>query len=169
MHKIFALVGPSGAGKTRLILECIKRLGGEIASLPCFTTRPRRGPDDDPFYVFVSEEEIRRQEVFATFEYGGYLYASTHRVPRAILSDRPAICALTEQGVLNHRGAGYEVITIHVIPSGEWDARSLERARADTAREGSIPYDHQIVNNFAPGGFEQAIRQLIEIISIPIP
>ncbi len=167
MHKVFALIGSSGAGKTALMLECVRRLNGAVTILPSLTTRPWRGPEDDAFYLFVDEAEIRRRDVVAIFAYAGFLYANDHATIREILANRHAICALIEQGVLNHRRAGYAVVAVHVVAIGKSGGPSAERIAADRAREGSIAYNYEIMNDFGPGGFERAVQQLIGIISAP--
>lgn len=170
MYPILGLVGPSGSGKSTLILEMGKRFPERVAILKSLTTRAKRGPEDDLFYDFVSVEEMRRREANGRLvqisEYAGNLYAHDREHADALLKDYLGICALVEQGVLNLRGAGYEVKVIKIIPQKSDEVRDEARRKADEERKKTeLPADLVIENSFESGGFERAAALLSEYIS----
>ncbi len=89
--KVFIVSAPSGAGKTTLINEVIKRLQKNhipISKVITYTTRaPRNGEIDGTDYYFLSHKkfEDKKQEGFflETTNYNDKLYGS----PASILSD----------------------------------------------------------------------------------
>jgi guanylate kinase len=168
MHPIIGLVGPSGSGKTTLIEAMLARFPERVAILKSLTTRPRRGPEDDPNYDFVSVEEMRRMErngeLVQVSEYAGNLYAHSRKHLDELLENRIGICALVEQGVRNLRNAGYDVKVIKITPHGG-EAKSEARAEADIKRaKDDIKADFEIVNSFEPGGLERAERDFADLM-----
>lgn len=57
-HIVF--IGPSGAGKSTLASLTVKKRP-DITRIKTYTTRPRRGPDDDS-HIFVDAEEFKALE-----------------------------------------------------------------------------------------------------------
>jgi guanylate kinase len=88
--KLFVIAAPSGAGKTTLTNETIKRLSPElnIAKVRTTTTRaPRPGEIDGKDYDFISKEEFLKKDkegyFLETTEYNKNFYGS----PSSILND----------------------------------------------------------------------------------
>jgi guanylate kinase len=175
MRTIFGLVGQSGAGKTTLIEEIVRRLPDRIAIVKSLTTRPRRGPEDDTFYDFIPVEEMRQRETEGRLaqisEYAGNLYANDRQQLDELLDKKFGINALVEDGVNNLRRAGYSVTVIKVLPVhhiSQVDKQyliPLERREADKRRSQiNLPADFILNNSFEPGGKEKAIQQLAKYI-----
>jgi guanylate kinase len=168
MKPILGLVGPSGSGKTTLIEEMLRRFPERVGIVKSLTTRPRRGPEDDPNYDFVSVDEMRRMEsngeLVQVSEYAGNLYAHERKHLDELLKTKIGICALVEQGVRNLREAGYHVLVVKIVPEGG-EARSEARAEADIKRaQSGLASDVEIVNSFETGGLEKAEGALADII-----
>jgi guanylate kinase len=145
----------------------LARFPERVAIVKSLTTRPRRGPEDDPNYDFVSVEEMRRMErdgeLVQVSEYAGNLYAHGRKYDE-LLKDRIGICALVEQGVRNLRNAGYDVKVVKIIPHGG-EAKSEARAEADIKRaKDGVASDFEIVNSFEPGGLERAERDFADLV-----
>ncbi|KUK32881.1 MAG: Guanylate kinase, partial [Thermotoga sp. 47_83] len=59
--ELFVICGPSGAGKTSIIKEVLKRLDNVVFSVSC-TTRPKRPYEEDgKDYFFITEEEFLKR------------------------------------------------------------------------------------------------------------
>lgn len=121
---VFALVGPSGTGKTALIEDMLKRFSDELVILPSLTTRPRRNAEDDRSTRFVSREEFERLreagELVQSVEYSGNLYGDVSQDVNDIVdSGRHAIRPLVETAVRSFRDKGYRVAMIRVVPEGD--------------------------------------------------
>lgn len=176
MRTIFGLVGSSGAGKTTLILEIVKRFHDAVAIVKSLTTRPKRGPEDDAFYDFVTVEELRQREkdgrLIQVSEYAGNLYANDRQELDALLKEKFGINALVEDGVNNLRRGGYNVTVIKVLPVHNAGHTSVdppnvikERQDADRKRaQANLPADFILNNSFEPGGKEKAIERLAKYI-----
>jgi len=169
MKQIFGLVGPSGAGKTTLILEIVKRFPTTVGIVKSLTTRPRRGAEDDAFYDFVSPEEMTQRQsegrLVQTAEYAGNYYANDRETLDALLKEKFGIAALVEDGVNNFRHAGYHVAVIKVMPFHHKPTEDEKRARADEERALThVPADFVLNNSFEPGGKEKAIEHLATYI-----
>jgi guanylate kinase len=166
MRPIIGLVGPSGSGKSTLINEMIRRFPDRIALKKSLTTRPKRNEEDELSYFFVTVEELRRREAIGQLvqvsEYAGNFYADDRVYLDGLLSERAGAGALVEQGILNLRNAGYQVIIIRIVPEqAETGREDKERERADAERAKlTLPADITIVNAFTPGGLEKACQDL---------
>ncbi len=162
---IIGLVGPSAAGKSTLILEMVRFFPSKVGIVKSLTTRPRRGPEDDLFYDFVTVEEMRRREkdghLIQISEYAGNLYAHDRAHVDRLLTIKVGICALVEQGVMNLRAAGYDVRVITVTPVDGGVERDEARRVADASRaKQRLDAALAIQNSFAQGGLEKASREL---------
>ncbi len=164
MKPIIGLVGPSGSGKTTLIMEMLKRFPEKLAPFKSITSRAKRDEQDALFFDFVSQDEIRQREeegrLVQVSEYAGNLYANDTEDLLSTLNDKAVIGAIVESGVKNFEAAGFNVITVKVIPKGSQQA-TPERQKADLERQDQLDdFDFEIVNDFSPGGLETAIEEL---------
>ena len=77
-NKVLALIGPSGSGKTELMGELMKTCGAVRAK--SYTTRERKGGEEEDAYHFVTPEEFFRLEqegaFFETTRYAQNSYGS---------------------------------------------------------------------------------------------
>ncbi len=168
---IFALVAPSRSGKSALMLEALRRCN-TIQVIKSTSTRIMKGPDDLVFYNLVSDqefEELRKQDAFETiappYGAGAKLYGFAKK-ELSILERTNGVCACVQQTVPDLRAKGYIVKLIKVIARGRPDAGlAPERVQADLDRDKiEMEYDLEVVNDFAPGGFQKASDALEKYI-----
>lgn len=170
MRKVIALIGPSGAGKTSLVMAAAKRMPDRVSALYVLTDRAPRGTVDDAYCRFTTAKhihELRDQgELVQYLEYAGHTYGC----PRvAIESPPPHHCLIhgfVETAVEDIRRAGYLPIPVRVVPLGEPETKDELRRLADRERA-KIPVDYAltILNPFWPGGFERAVKTLLDYIT----
>lgn len=168
MYPIIGLVAPSGAGKSTLIMELLQRYP-KLAIVKSFTTRPRRGIDDDLFYEFITEDELRKKEdngdLTHVSEYAGCYYTNDKRYLDKLLEDKVGIAALVESGVRFLREAGYKVYVIKITPEGNLESGDVKRLIADKERAAdNLTADLEVVNSHAPGGKGKAIDEICEFL-----
>lgn len=107
---LFVISGPSGAGKTTLVKEAIKRVGNKIERVITYTSRPPRPQEiDGEDYHFISPEEFTEKMhngfFIETTAYISQHYASPTSLidnlalglSRVIVTDLPGAKALTQQ------------------------------------------------------------------------
>jgi guanylate kinase len=169
MNRIFGFVGPTGAGKSTLLMELVRNLPDRLGIIKSLATRERRGPEDDAFYRFISREDLESKRANGTLlqvsEYAGNFYANDKPDVDHLLETKHGLMAIVEDGVKNFRDAGYNVTVIRIIPKGNPQSTDESRAKADAERAAlHLPADFELVNDFAPGGKEIALRELLTFI-----
>jgi len=179
---LLVVSGPSGVGKTTIVHEVIRRLGGEFsvsATTRARTERERDGVD----YHFVDEVIFQRwidegrflehAKVFGRSWYG------TLRAPveEALAKGRLIVLDIDVQGARDVKAAMPEAFTVFVLPPdeqtllkrlrarGREDEASIERRFAEARREisyarSSTVYDRFIVND----DLEIAIDELCDLV-----
>lgn len=169
MKTLIALVGPSRAGKTSLILEALKAFPEKLTAVRSLTTRPRREGDasDDIFYEFVDTSVFSYLSSAGEFVeevvYGGNHYG----VPkRSLLGDAVGILAATEHGINALRKYVAHVLVVRIWPMDNVLTDDTSRLNDDATRiKFGLRADYDIVNPFSPGGKEIATKMLIEYIT----
>lgn len=177
---LFIISAPSGAGKTSLVGELLKRMENIKASIS-HTTRDRRpGEEDGINYHFVSREEfvgmleqnafLEHAEVFGNF-YG----TSQQWVEETLAAGEDVILEIDWQGAAQVRQLFAESTSIFILPPskqalrerlnnrGQDDSAVIEKRIAAATEEMShyIEADFMVVND----DFEVALNQLIAIVS----
>lgn len=173
MYPIIGLVAPSGAGKSTLIMECLQRYP-RLAIVKSFTTRPRRDIDDDLFYEFITEDELRKKEdegvLTHVSEYAGNYYTNDKKHLDKLLKEKVGIAALVESGVRFLRETGYKVYVIKIKPESHKESEDIKRLIADKERqEQGLKADLAIINSHKPGGKGKAIEEISKFIDTVIP
>lgn len=168
-YPILVLVGPSGGGKTSLLLSMLDRYPGRCAAIKSKTTRARREPQDDIFYDFVTPEQFTELELsgrlFQTANFGGNRYGCDREQTDATVADKLGLVVLVQQSVADFVNAGYKLHLVKIDPQGYTPRSEAQRLRDDQARaQIELTYDNVIVNSFAPGGFERAQNELANIV-----
>ena len=175
------ITGPSGAGKTTIAAELIKRLPN-AARLITTTTRERRpGEQNGIDYIFVStdsfEEMIANGELFEYAEVYGNYYGSQKETLKRMLADYETVISVVDvAGARTIKEKLPFVITIFIAPEsidelaerikhrGDTDEQETERrmrtARAEMATANI--FDATIVNK--SGKLNEAVLQTLGYI-----
>lgn len=169
MKPIIGLVGPSGSGKTTLILELLK-LHPDLRIMKSFTTRPRREPQDDLFYEFITNDELKKMEdanrLTHISEYAGNYYTNNKQYLNNLLCNSFGIAALVQSGINFLRLAGYKVIVIQITPVHSDFIRDINRIQADKNRfKNSLTADLIVENSFKNGGLQISLQLISNFIT----
>ncbi len=163
---MFILSSPSGAGKTTLADQLLKKDARLVLSVSA-TTRPRRpGEADGKDYFFVSDDEFFRMcdngEFFEWANVFGYHYATPRAaVETALRRGKDVVFDIDWQGAQQlAEVAGEDVVKVFILPpSREELERRLRRraqdsekvvrqrmAKADAEMSHWAEYDYVIIN-----------------------
>ena len=179
---MFIVTAPSGAGKTSLIRELLRREERLAVSIS-HTTRPvRKGEEDGVDYYFVSPEEFERISEQNGFleraEVFGHLYGTSRaEVERLQGKGLDVILEIDWQGAQLVRQKVSEAVSIFILPPslavlearlrnrGTDDAgvisQRLAQARSDILH--CQDFEHCVIND----DFEEAVEQLQSLIQDP--
>lgn len=176
MNTIFVLVGPAHCGKSMLMKEVVRLIPEHVGIIKSFTTRAKRGAEDDIFYDFFTKEALEQKrlngELVEYVEHAGNYYGYDRKAVESVLAHTHGICAVVEHGIYDLMGAGYMVAPIKIIPlhaeklRGVFYAKHEERINADKEREKvHLDFATEIINSFEPGGKEKAVSDLVAFIT----
>jgi guanylate kinase len=181
--KLVVVSGPSGAGKTSICDELLKRIPNSRWSVSV-TTRPRRGHEvDGEAYQFVTREEFDRMvahdELLEHAEYLGERYGTPRRpVEDAVAAGEIVIMEIEVQGGSQVAQRVPESIRIFILPptmetlqarlqGRQTETEALQRKRLAEA-DGEIGfarssgcYQYFITNDILKDSVDQVI-QIIE-------
>lgn len=169
MGYLVAFVGPSGAGKTMLIMEALARLPEHVGVVQSVVTRPSRGTyEDEVFYRFITREEhiaLRDAgELLTEMTFDGNYYGTPRSSVLAWLPKKHGMMAMLESTVQDWRASvPYPIKVIKIVPKNfSIPAHLASRRSEDEARDKiDISPDLVIENDFGPGGREKAIAQVL--------
>jgi guanylate kinase len=142
--------GPSGAGKTTIIDELIKRDALLRASVSATTRQPRGNEVEGEAYRFVSEEEFRKLKKGKLIEWAevhGHLYGTPREFVDARLHEGyDVVLNIDVQGGASVKKAFPEAVLVFILtPSLE----ELERRIRRRATDESIEIDQRLENAWA--------------------
>ncbi|SDW92462.1 guanylate kinase [Marinobacter mobilis] len=177
---LYVISAPSGAGKTSLVAEMLKRdpvLGLSISH----TTRPARpGEQDGVNYHFVSRdafEAMIAQNDFLEYAdvFGNYYGTSQRWVEQALARGEDVILEIDWQGAAQVRRLMPECVGIFILPPSPEELRRrltgrgtdaddvVERRLREAAEECSHAqeFDYLVVND----QFEVALKELLAVVA----
>jgi guanylate kinase len=182
--RLFVIAAPSGAGKTTLVKELVRRNPELVFSISYTTRRPRPTEVEGRDYFFVDEAR------FAELEAKGELLESArvfdHRygtsrsqVETQLKAGRNVILEIDWQGARQVRRARPDCVTIFILPPsraelerrlrnrGTDDAATIERRLRDAVGDMSHwdEFDYCVVND----DFGRAVAALEAIIAGDAP
>ncbi|HZS06244.1 MAG TPA: guanylate kinase [Blastocatellia bacterium] len=171
---------PSGAGKTTLVAEALRRIGGVQASVSYTSRAPREGEQHGVHYHFISragfEAMITRDEFLEWAEVHGNLYGTGRKaVEEMRAAGTDVILVIDVQGAENARLAFPDAVSIFILPPSyqtlveRLEARGANRQadlelRLQNARHELDQYrrfDYLIVND----ELEKAMQEFVSIIN----
>ncbi len=141
----FVLSAPSGAGKTTLADELLRRLGGVTRTVSCTTRAPRPGEVDGHDYFFVGAErfeQLRAADEFLEWaEVHGNRYGTLRsQVEEIRARGDDALLVIDVQGAQAVRQRLPGAVTIFVLPPSP--AVLVQRLRG---REGDDPARREVL------------------------
>lgn len=180
--RLFIVTAPSGAGKTSLIRELLRREKHLSVSIS-HTTRPaRKGEEDGVDYYFVSPEEFERISGQGGFleraEVFGHQYGTARtEVERLQNKGLDVILEIDWQGAQLVRQKMPEAVGIFILPpslavlearlrSRNTDNDAVIAQRLDQARSDILhceDFEYCLIND----DFEEAVQQLHSLIQDP--
>jgi guanylate kinase len=176
---VFIICAPSGAGKTSLVCELLRRDQSARLSVSHTTRAPRPGEQDGHDYHFVSrtafEAMIKRGEFLESAEVHGNLYGTSQGwIDEQRARDVDIVLEIDWQGARQVRKLIPEAIGIFILPPSPetlrrrlidrgQDSEAVIEGRLRAAR-GEIAhlaeFDYVIINN----NFDDAVEDLVSIV-----
>ncbi|PLV55537.1 guanylate kinase [Thermotoga sp. SG1] len=140
--QLFVICGPSGAGKTSIIKEVLKRIDNVVFSVSC-TTRPKRPHEvDGEDYFFITEEEFLRRVEKGEFLEWARVHRHLYGTPRSfvethIAEGKDVILDIDVQGALSVKKNYPNAVFVYIAPPSYSDLKERILARG-TEREADI-------------------------------
>lgn len=177
--RLFVIAAPSGAGKTTLVNELVRRNPELVFSVSYTTRRQRPNEEHGRDYFFVSPEEFfdleRRGELLeSALVFDNHYGTSRSQVEEHLAAGRNVILEIDWQGARQVRAARPDCVSIFILPpsrealsarlhgrrtdSGAVISRRLADALGDMSHWGE--FDYCIVND----RLERAVAELEAII-----
>lgn len=176
---LYVISAPSGAGKTSLVAEMLKRDSVLGVSVSHTTRGMREGEEDGVNYHFVSRDEfeamIQRDDFLEHAEVFGNYYGTSQRwVEQTLERGQDVILEIDWQGAAQVRRLMPECVGIFILPPSPEVLRQrltgrgtdavevVERRLQEAAEECShaLEFDYLVVND----DFEVALADLLAIV-----
>jgi len=176
---LFAVVAPSGAGKTSLVAELLRREPRIRLSISYTTRKPREGEAHGREYHFVSREVFERMVASGDFlehanVYGNYYGTSKRWIEDELAAGEDVLLEIDWQGARQVRRLFEHMVGIFILPPSIAElARRLEargkdapeaiaRRMASAREEVShvLEFEYIIVNE----AFETAVMDLQAVV-----
>ncbi len=176
---LFIVCAPSGAGKTSLVAELLKREPSMRLSISYTTRAPREGEKDGREYHFVDKPEFERMIAAADFlehanVHGNYYGTSRRWIEREIAGDHDVLLEIDWQGAAQVRGLFPGLLGMFILPPsleelrrrlqsrGKDTPETIERRLAGAREDIShvLELEYIIVND----RFDQALDDMLAVI-----
>lgn len=176
---LFVVCAPSGAGKTSLVAELLRREPQVRLSISHTTRRPREGERDGREYHFVDEPAFEAMAAAGDFlehaRVHGNLYGTSRRwIEGRVAEGHDVLLEIDWQGAAQVRRHFPTLVGIFILPpslqelrrrlesrgkdSAETIARRLANAREEISHV--LEFEYIIVND----RFEQALEDLLAVV-----
>lgn len=103
--KLFIISGPSGVGKTAIVLGVLKKLPGLKTTVTYTTRKPRKGKAEDKVMKYVSKktfsQKIKNNEFLEWAIVHGESYGTAKKETLIALKNCHLLCNVDVQGALN--------------------------------------------------------------------
>ncbi|MCK4994050.1 MAG: guanylate kinase [Candidatus Omnitrophica bacterium] len=173
--RLFVVSAPSGAGKTTLCEEIIKRLPGVVRSVSMTTREKRPGEKNGKDYSFISVEEFKKRLKTKEFiEYakvfGNYYGTPKKFVESNLNKNRDVVLTIDVQGAMQIRKNFKKgCIFIFILPPSIKHLRKrLEKRKTDSTKVINSRlkiakkeltflkyYDYEVINDDLKTAFEE--------------
>ena len=173
------LSSPSGAGKTSISKQLIKKDKSIALSVSC-TTRPiRNGETNKKDYIFLSEQQfnnrIRKNEFLEFAKVFGYRYGTLKSTITSFFKKKKDVLFdIDWQGFQQLKQSSFEVVGIFILPPNKKELVSRLKTRArDTKKEMKkrmnlvqneishfSEYDYVVIND----NLNECVKQIMNII-----
>ncbi len=176
---LFVVVAPSGAGKTTLVEELLKRESNIRLSISYTTRAPRPGEVDGREYHFISRAKFEAMIAAREFlehadVYGNYYGTSRQWIEKELAGDHDVLLEIDWQGARQVRALFDHMVGIFILPPsiaelrrrlearGKDSSDAIERRMASARDEVShvLEFEYIIVNE----RFETALDDLVGIV-----
>ena len=137
---LFVVVAPSGAGKTSLVAELLKREPRIRLSISYTTRAPREGEAHGREYHFVSREAFEKMIASGDFlehanVYGNYYGTSRRWIEGELAGDHDVLLEIDWQGARQVRALFPEMVGIFILPPSLSELKRRLEARGKDAAE----------------------------------
>ena len=176
---VFIICAPSGAGKTSLVAELLRRDRSARLSVSHTTRVPRPGEQDGRDYHFVArpafEAMIERGEFLESAEVHGNLYGTSQAwIDEQLARDVDIVLEIDWQGAQQVRRLIPEAIGIFILPPSPdtlrrrlidrgQDSKAVIELRLQAAQSEIAhltEFDYVMINN----NFDDAVEDLVSIV-----
>jgi guanylate kinase len=176
---LFVVVAPSGAGKTSLVNELLKRELNVHLSVSYTTRPPRAGEADGRDYHFVGRATFEKMIEAGDFlehanVYGNYYGTSKRWIEHELAGDHDVLLEIDWQGARQVRALFRNMVGIFILPPSIEELRKRLEARGKDSRETIerrmasaredishvLEFEYIIVNE----SFEEALADLQSVV-----
>ena len=132
---------PSGAGKTSISKKLLQKDNKISLSISCTTRPKRKGEIDKKDYIFISEEnfkkQIKRHKFLEHASVFGYRYGTlTQTVNNFFKNKKDVLFDIDWQGFQQLKQSGLDVVGIFILPPNKKELiRRLKNRGRDTSEE----------------------------------
>ena len=176
---LFVVVAPSGAGKTSLVAELLRREPRVRLSISYTTRKPREGEAHGREYHFIARADFERMIASGDFlehanVYGNYYGTSRRWIEEQLSAGEDVLLEIDWQGAAQVRKLFAHMVGIFILPpslaelSRRLEARGKDAPEAIATRMASareevshvLEFEYIIVNE----RFETAVDDLVSIV-----